>query len=298
MHSLDIALLSVSLSVYSTRRIAEEAEKLGHFIEQIDHTRCSVQLGGSGPRIYYDGEDISHAFRVVIPRIGTNVTRHGAAIVKQFEMNGVFSTARSLGITRARDKVRTLQIMASKGIPIPKTLFSTDPESISTQIRLLGGPPVIIKLQEGTHGRGVILAESEQSAKSIIDTFYKMDTGILLQEYIEEAKGEDIRIIVVGNEVVAAMKRKGSNGDFRANVHQGGSAEAVELTPKEKRIALEAVRLLGLGVAGVDLIRANSGPKLLEVNASPGLQGIEEATGINVAEAIIRYAEENGIRKR
>ncbi len=298
MHSLDIALLSVSLSVYSTRRIAEEAEKRGHFIEQIDHTRCSVQLGGSGPKIFYDGEDISHAFRAVIPRIGARVTRHGAAIVKQFEMNGVFSTARSLGIMRARDKVRSLQILASKGIPVPKTLFSTDPESIQTQIRLLGGAPVIIKLQEGTHGRGVILAESEQSAKSIIDTFYKMDTGILLQEYIEEAKGEDLRIIVVGNEVVAAMKRKGSEGDFRANVHQGGSAEAVELTPKEQRIALEAVRLLGLGVAGVDLIRSKSGPKLLEVNASPGLGGIEEATGINVAEAIIRYVEVNGTKRR
>ena len=298
MASLDIALLSVSLSVYSTRRIAEAAEKRGHFIEQIDHTRCSVQLGGSGPRIFYEGEDITGAFHAVIPRIGARVTRHGAAIVKQFEMKGAFSTARSLAIIRARDKVRTLQIMARKGIPIPRTCFSIDPESIDAQMQMLGGPPVVIKLQEGTQGLGVILAESAQSAKSIMDTFYKMDTGILVQQFIEEAKGEDIRIIVVGNEVVAAMKRKGAVGDFRANVHRGGTAETVLLTPKEERIALNAVRYLGLGVGGVDLIRSDKGPLLLEVNASPGLEGIEAATGVNVAEAIIRYVEINGCRKR
>ncbi len=298
MPSMDIALLSVSMNVYSTKRIAEEAEKRGHYIEQIDHSKCSVHLGGSKPRIYLEEEDITDAFEAVIPRIGAKLTRHGAAIVKQFEMNGVFSTARSLGITRARNKARTMQIMARKGIPIPKTLFSIDPNTIEAQIRLLGGPPVVIKLQEGTQGLGVILAESEKSAKSIIDTFYKMDMGILIQKFIEEAHGEDLRIIVVGNEIVASMKRIGAVGEFRANVHRGGRTEEVILSSKEEQMALDAVRHLGLGVAGVDLIRSDQGPMLLEVNASPGLQGIEATTGVNVAEAIIRYVERNGRKKR
>ena len=295
---MDIALLSVSMNVYSTKRIAEEAEKRGHYIEQIDHSKCSVHLGGSKPRIYLEEEDITDAFEAIIPRIGAKLTRHGAAIVKQFEMNGVFSTARSMGITRARNKARTLQIMARKGIPIPKTLFSIDPNTIEAQIRLLGGPPVVIKLQEGTQGLGVILAESEKSAKSIIDTFYKMDMGILIQKFIEEAHGEDLRILVVGNEIVASMKRIGAVGEFRANVHRGGRTEQVILSSKEEQMALDAVRHLGLGVAGVDLIRSNKGPMLLEVNASPGLQGIEATTGVNVAGAIIRYVENNGRKKR
>ena len=298
MPSMDIALLSVSMNVYSTKRIAEEAEKRGHYIEQIDHSKCSVHLGGSKPRIYLEEEDITDAFEAIIPRIGAKLTRHGAAIVKQFEMNGVFSTARSMGITRARNKARTLQIMARKGIPIPKTLFSIDPNTIEAQIRLLGGPPVVIKLQEGTQGLGVILAESEKSAKSIIDTFYKMDMGILIQKFIEEAHGEDLRILVVGNEIVASMKRIGAVGEFRANVHRGGRTEQVILSSKEEQMALDAVRHLGLGVAGVDLIRSNKGPMLLEVNASPGLQGIEATTGVNVAGAIIRYVENNGRKKR
>lgn len=298
MPSLNIAILSVSLSVYSTRRIAEEAEKRGHFVEQIDYSRCTVSLGEGRPRIFYQEEDISREFQVIIPRIGAKLTRHGAAIVKQFELSGCFSTARSMGITRARNKARTLQIMARKGVPVPKTLFSIDPDSIPFQLQQLGGPPVVIKLQQGTQGLGVILAESEQSARSVIDTFYKMDQPILVQEYIREAAGEDLRIIVVGNDIVAAMKRTGTFGEFRANVHRGGSAETVLLTPKEERMALEAVRYLGLGVAGVDIIRSNTGPRLLEVNASPGLQGIESATGINVAEAIVKYAEYNGSRKK
>ena len=298
MKSLDIGILSVSLSVYSTQRLVEEARKRGHYAEQVDHSRCSILLGGDGAGILYEGEDISQSFDLVIPRIGAKLTRHGAAVVKQFENHGIFSTARSLGIARARNKARTLQIMARKGIPIPKTLFSIDPETIADQLELLGGPPVVVKLQEGTQGLGVILAESQAAARSLIDTFYKMDAGILVQEFIREAAGEDIRILVVGNRVVAAMKRQGVEGDFRANVHRGGTAQAVSLSPKEEAIALEAARHLSLGVAGVDLIRSQTGPKLLEVNASPGLQGIEAATGVNVAEAIIKYAEEHAHRKR
>lgn len=295
---MDIALLSVSLNVHSTRRIAEEAEKLGHYVELIDHTKCSVKLGDGKPKIFLGEEDVTNEFDAIIPRIGTKVTRHGAAIVKQFEMNGVFSTARSLSITRARNKVRTLQIMARKGIPIPETLFSINPDNIAEQIRLLGGAPVIIKIQEGTQGMGVILAESQKSAKSIIDTFYKMDTSILLQRYVEEANGEDIRIIVVGNKVIASMKRSSEVGEFRSNVHRGGNTEAVEITPREKFIALNATKYLGLGVSGVDLMRSNKGPVLLEVNASPGLKGIEGATGVNVAKHIIQFVEKNAFRKR
>ncbi len=295
---MNIGLLSVSMNVYSTRRIVEEAQKLGHDIEQIDHTKCSVKLGSRTPQIYYQGDNITNKFNTIIPRIGSKVTKHGAAIVKQFEMNGVFSTARSLSITRARNKVRTLQIMARKGIPIPETLFSINPDDIEEQIELLGGAPVIIKLQEGTQGLGVILAESKKSAKSIIDTFYKMDTSILIQKYIEESNGEDIRIFVVGTKVVASMKRSSEAGEFRSNVHRGGSTEVIQPTNKELQIALNATKYLGLGVAGVDLIRSEKGPLLIEVNASPGLQGIEAATGVNIAREIILFVEKNGRRRR
>ncbi|PCJ97649.1 MAG: 30S ribosomal protein S6--L-glutamate ligase [Flavobacteriaceae bacterium] len=295
---MDIGLLSVSLNVYSTKRIAEEAQKLGHYVELIDHTKCSVKLGSGKPQIYLGDENITDDFDAIIPRIGAKVTRHGAAIVKQFEMNGIFSTARSLAITRARNKVRTLQIMARKGIPIPETLFSINPDNIEEQIKILGGTPVIIKLQEGTQGLGVILAESQKSAKSIIDTFYKMDTSILIQKYIEEANGEDIRIFVVGNKVVASMKRICAVGEFRSNVHLGGEVEAIKPSAKEEYIALNAAKYLGLGVAGVDLLRSKKGPLLIEVNASPGLQGVEAATGKNIAKEIVQFVEKNGHRKR
>ncbi|MEN1784385.1 MAG: RimK family alpha-L-glutamate ligase [Bacteroidota bacterium] len=295
---MNIAILSVSLTVHSTRRIAQEALALGHHVELIDHTQCSVKLGEKRPKIFLGEEDVTDEFDAIIPRIGSKVTRHGAAIVKQFEMNGVFSTARSLGITRARNKVRTLQIMARKGIPIPETLFSINPNNIGEQLRLLGGPPVVIKLQEGTQGLGVILAESKKSAKSIIGTFYKMDTSILLQQYIEEAQGEDLRLLVIGNKVVAAMKRKSGLDEFRSNVHRGGHIEAIVPTAKEEYIALNATKNLGLGVAGVDLMRSKKGPLLIEVNASPGLKGIEAATQINVAKHIIQYVERNAHRRR
>lgn len=295
---MDIALLSVSNNVYSTRRIAQEAQNLGHYIEQVDHTQCSVKLGGESPEIFFREENITNQFDAIIPRIGAKVTKHGVSIVKQFEINGTFSSARSLSIARARNKVRSLQIMSQKGIPIPETIFSIDPDTIEEQIELLGGAPVIIKIQEGTHGLGVILAESQKSAKSIIDTFYKMDTSIFLQKYIAESNGEDIRIFVVGDKVVASMKRISSQEEFRSNVHRGGKTEKIKLTKKEEEIAINAAKHLGLGVAGVDLIRSNKGPLLIEVNASPGLRGIEAATGINIAKEIILYVEKNCKKKR
>lgn len=295
---MDIGLLSQSAAVYSTQRIAEEAEQLGHYIEVVDHTKCSVKLGAGKPRIYQGDEDITDEFHAIIPRIGTKVTRHGASVVKQFELNGVFSAARAMGIIRARNKVRTLQIMSRKQIPIPETLFSINPDNIEEQIKLLGGTPVVIKLQEGTHGLGVILAETKKSAKSIIDTFYKMDTSILIQKFIGEANGEDIRIFVVGDQVVASMKRNSSVEEFRSNVHRGAETEAIQISEKERKIALEAAKYLGLGVAGIDLIRSRKGPLLLEVNASPGLHGIETTTGINVARQIVRYVEKQARKKR
>ncbi len=294
---MDIAILSVSLHVHSTRRLVEEAQNAGHYVELIDHTKCSVKLGEGKPKIFFGAEDVTNEFDAIIPRIGTKVTKHGAAIVKQFEVNGVFSTAKSAAINRARNKVATLQILAKNGLPIPETLFSINPNNIEDQLRLLGGPPVIIKLQEGTQGLGVILAETKKSAKSIIDTFYKMDTSILIQKFIEEANGEDIRIIVIGKKVVASMKRTSDRDEFRSNIHRGGLGEAVKLTPREKFIALQATQLLGLGVAGVDLIRSANGPLLLEVNASPGLKGVEAATGVNVAKRIIQYMEQHVGRK-
>ena len=294
---MKIFILSVGETIYSTKRLVDEAENRGHMVRVINHTKCSVKLGKGRPQIVFEGENIINEPDVIIPRIGASVSRHGAAIVKEFEMNGVFSTAHSLGILRAQNKVRTLQIMNRKNIPIPQTVFSIDPKNIDEQIELLGGPPVIIKLQEGTQGLGVILAESKKSAKSIIDTFYNMNTGILLQEYVEESNGEDIRLIVVGNNVVAAMKRIGEKGEFRSNIHRGGSGEKVEPLDTEKKIALRATKYLSLPVAGVDLIRSKNGPLLIEVNASPGLQGIEAYTKENVAERIIKFLESN-VRKK
>lgn len=288
-----IYILSVGSTIYSTNRLVEEAMHRGHDVMVVNHTKCSVKLGKGRPQLVFEGENIIDRPDVIIPRIGSSVTRHGAAIVKEFEMNGVFSTAHSLGISRANNKVRTLQIMNRKNIPIPQTVFSIDPQNIDEQIELLGGTPVIIKLQEGTQGLGVILAESKKSAKSIIDTFYKMGMGILLQEYIQESNGEDIRAIVVGNSVVAAMKRIGDQNDFRSNLHRGGMGQKIDLLPQEIKMAIRAANYLGLPVAGVDMIRSKRGSLLLEVNASPGLQGIEAFTKINVAEHIIKFIEKN-----
>lgn len=292
-----IFVLSVGENIYSTRRIVDEAENRGHDVRVINHTKCSVHIGSDRPKIFFQGENIIDSVDAIIPRIGASVTRHGAAIVKEFEMNGVYSTARSLGILRAQNKVRTLQIMNRKNIPIPQTVFSTDASSIKEQIKLLGGTPIIIKLQEGTQGLGVILAETKKSAKSIMDTFYNMNTSFLLQEFIEESDGEDIRAIVVGGKVVAAMKRKGELGDFRSNIHRGGTGEIADITEIEKNIALRAAKYLGLPVAGVDMIRSKRGPLLIEVNGTPGLQGVEAYTKVNVAAHIIKFLETN-VRKK
>lgn len=288
---MNIFILSVSENIYSTKRIYDEAVKRGHNVSIINHLRCSIKLSNGKRQIMYHGENIIDEPDVIIPRIGASATRHGAAVVKEFEMNDVYSTARSLGILRAQNKVRTLQIMNRKTIPIPDTVFSVNPENIKEQIELLGGAPVIIKLQEGTQGMGVMLAESKKSAKSIIDTFYRMNMSILLQEFIKESNSEDIRIFVAGDKVISSMKRKGLEDDFRSNIHRGGTGFKADISDKEKTMAIKAANYLGLPIAGVDLIRSKRGPLLIEVNSTPGLQGIEAYTKVNVAEGIIKYIE-------
>ncbi|CAL2102339.1 putative alpha-L-glutamate ligase 2 [Tenacibaculum sp. 190130A14a] len=290
---MNIFILSVGEYIYSTQRIFKEAKRRGHKVNVINHLKCSIKLSKGEHQIFYDGENISEKADIIIPRIGASATRHGSDVVKEFEMNNVYTTASSLGILRAQNKVRTLQIMNKESIPIPSTLFSVNPENIGEQIDLLGGAPIIIKLQEGTHGSGVILAESKKSAKSIIDTMYSTNTHILLQEFIKESNSEDIRAFVVGNKVVAAMKRKGLEDDFRSNIHRGGSGFKIDLTPEEEEIAIKAAQLLNLDIAGVDLIRSKRGPLLIEVNSTPGLQGIEAYTKVDIARAIVKFLEEH-----
>ncbi|MBE7659530.1 RimK family alpha-L-glutamate ligase [Tenacibaculum finnmarkense] len=290
---MTIFILSVSDQIYSTQRIYKEATRRGHNVRIINHLKCTVKLANGKAEIHYNGENIIDIPDVIIPRIGASATRHGAAIVKQFELSGVYSTVTSMGILQAQNKVRTLQIMNQNNIAIPNTIFSVNPDTIDEQINLLGGAPIIIKLQEGTHGSGVILAESNQSAKSIIDTMYATNANILLQEFIAESNSEDIRAFVVNNKVVSAMKRKGAAGDFRSNIHQGGSGFKISLSEEEKEIAIKASQYLNLPVAGVDLIRSKRGALLIEVNTAPGLQGIENYTNQNIAKMIIKFLEDD-----
>ena len=290
---MNIFILSVSDQIYSTQRIYKEASRRGHTVKIINHLKCSIKLSQGTSEIIYNGQNIIDVPDVIIPRIGVSASRHGAAVVKEFEMNGVFTTASSMGILQSQNKVRTLQIMNRKQIPIPHTLFSVDPENIGEQIELLGGAPIIIKLQEGTHGAGVILAESKKSAKSIIDTMYSTSTSILLQEFIQESNSEDIRALVVAGKVVSSMKRKGLEDDFRSNIHQGGSGFKETLTSDEEQMAIKAASYLGLPIAGVDMIRSKRGSLLIEVNSTPGLQGIEAYTKDNIGKAIVKFLEEH-----
>jgi len=294
---MNIYILSINSRIYSTNRLYHEASKKGHNVRVVDHTKCAVILGDKAkPQIYLGPENITKGVDAIIPRIGTSVTRHGAAIVKQFEMDGAFTTAKSLGIIRSRNKLRTMQILARKRIPIPKTLFSKNTSNIKDHIKLLGGAPIIIKLQEGTQGLGVMIAESEKSAKSIIESLYNMNVNIILQEFIEEANGQDIRVYIVGNKIVASMMRSSTDEDFRSNVHRGGTTTSVTLTDYEKKIAIRTAKVLGLPVCGVDIIRSKRGPLVIEANSSAGLEGIEKHTKVNIAEAIIKYLEKN-VRK-
>lgn len=287
---MNIAVLSRSKGIYSTRRLLEAGAARGHTMHQIDHLKCYVSIEKSKPEIHYEGKTLDN-IDAVIPRIGASVTFYGCAIVRQFEMMGVLSCTESQAIVRSRDKLRSMQILSRSGIDMPKTGFARLPKDKSDVIDMVGGTPVVIKLLEGTQGIGVVLAETKKAAESVLDAFYGLKTNILIQEFIKESKGSDVRAFVVDGKVVGAMKRTGKEGDFRSNLHRGGKAEAIKLTKLERQTAILAAKSLGLGVAGVDMLQSNRGPLVMEVNSSPGLEGIERSTGIDIASKIILYLE-------
>jgi ribosomal protein S6--L-glutamate ligase len=288
---MKIAVLSTNTKLYSTKRLVEAICHHGHEAIVINHALCHVLIEEESPVLLYKNKLIE-GIDAIIPRIGASVTDYGSTVVRQFEMMKVFTTVKSQAILRSRNKLRSLQILSKASVQIPKTVFANQTKDIDRLIKLVGGPPVIIKLLEGTQGVGVVLAESNKSAKSTIEAFYGLKTNVLIQEYIAESNGADIRAFVVGNKVVAAMKRQGQPGDFRSNLHRGGKAEGITLLPHEEKAALQAAKALGVRVAGVDMIQSNRGPMIMEVNSSPGLEGIEKITGVNVADLIISYIEE------
>lgn len=289
---MKIALLSRNRGLYSTRRLIEAAEARGHQVKVIDVLRCVMNIAPHRPEIWYRGK-LLEGFDAVIPRIGASVTFYGTAVVRQFEMQGVYCLNESVAITRARDKLRALQLLARKGVGLPCTGFAHAPDDTVGLIKLIGGAPMVIKLVEGTQGQGVVLAETDKAAESVIDAFRELDAYFLVQEFVEEARGTDIRCFVVGDQVVASMQRTARPGEFRSNLHRGGRAQPVRISRQERETALKAARIMGLNVAGVDLLRTRRGPMVLEVNSSPGLEGIEESSGKDIATGIVRFIERN-----
>ncbi|HEY8511913.1 MAG TPA: 30S ribosomal protein S6--L-glutamate ligase [Cyclobacteriaceae bacterium] len=289
---MNIAILSRNPGLYSTRRLKEAGEARGHVVEIIDHMKCVLFIEKKNPVVLYQGRKLDY-FDAIIPRIGASVTFYGAAVVRQFEMMKVFTAIESQALIRSRDKLRCLQVLSRAGLGIPKTIFmdySKDTEGI---VEAVGGAPVVIKLLEGTQGLGVVLAENKKAAKSVIEAFHGVKTRIIVQEFIKEAGGADIRAFVVNGEVVGAMKRQAREGEFRSNLHRGGKATLIKLSRQEKHAAVMAARKMGLGIAGVDMLPSKRGPMIIEVNSSPGLEGIEEATNIDIAGKIIQYLEKN-----
>lgn len=287
---MKIAVLSRDGTLYSCKRLREAAVQRGHQIEILDPLSCYMNITPAASSIHYKGRQLPH-YDAVIPRIGSAITFYGTAALRQFEILGSYPLNESVAITRARDKLRSLQLLARQGIDLPITGIAHSPDDTSDLIDMVGGAPLVVKLVEGTQGIGVVLAETRQAAESVIDAFRGLNAHILVQEFIAEAKGCDIRCLVIGNEVVAAIERRAKAGDFRSNLHRGGQATVVEITPCEREIALAAAQTLGLDVAGVDILRANRGPLVMEVNASPGLEGIEKATGLDIAGRMIHWIE-------
>jgi len=287
---MKIAILSRDGSLYSCKRLLEAAECRGHSVDIIDPLSCYMNINPAAPSVHYRGRQLDK-YHAVIPRIGSAITFYGTAVLRQFEMLGSFPLNESVAITRARDKLRSMQILAREGIDLPTTGFANMPDDTSDLIALVGGAPLVVKLVEGTQGIGVVLAETRQAAESVIDAFRGLNAHILVQEYIREAEGRDIRCLVVGKKVVGAIERQAKPGDFRSNLHRGGTANKVEITADEKAIAVKAAAPLGLDVAGVDILRSNRGPLVMEVNASPGLEGIESTTGLDIAGMMIDYIE-------
>ncbi|MCK2182459.1 30S ribosomal protein S6--L-glutamate ligase [Halomonas getboli] len=294
---MHIALLSRNRRLYSTRRLIEAAEQRGHTTRVVDTLRCYMSIASHQPSIHYKGEQLE-PFDAVIPRIGASVTFYGCAVLRQFEMMNTPVLNDSVSITRSRDKLRSLQLLSRKGIGLPVTGFAHSPDDIPDLITMVRGAPLVIKLLEGTQGIGVVLAETNQAAESVIQAFMGMKANIMVQEYIKEAKGADIRCLVIGDKVVAAMKRQAAEGEFRSNLHRGGSASVIRITPEERSTAIRAAKAMGLRVAGVDLLRSNHGPVIMEVNSSPGLQGIETATGKDIAGLIIEHLEKSSTPRR
>lgn len=289
---MKIAILSRNKKLYSTRRLVEASVQRGHEPMVLDVLRCYMEIVPSKPEVHINGETIG-MYDAVIPRIGASVTFYGTAVLRQFEMMGSFPLNESVAITRSRDKLRSLQLLTRKGIGLPSTGYAHDPGDIKDLINMVGGAPLVIKLLEGTQGIGVVLAETRKAAESVIEAFMGLKANILIQEYIKEAGGADIRCFVIGDKVVAAMKRQALPGEFRSNLHRGGSATLVKITPTERETAVKAARAMGLNVAGVDLLRSDRGPLVMEVNSSPGLEGIEKATGKDIAGMIIQFIEKN-----
>jgi ribosomal protein S6--L-glutamate ligase len=289
---LKIAILSRNRKLYSTARLVEACQQRGHEVKVLDVVRCYMNLSQDKPELHYRGEVLTD-FDAVIPRIGASVTFYGTAVLRQLEMMGVFPVNESVAITRSRDKLRSLQLLSRARVGMPRTGFANSPDDIQDLLKMLGGPPMVIKLLEGTQGIGVVLAETRKAAESVIEAFMGMKTNILVQEFIQEAGGSDLRCLVVGDRVVAAMKRQAPEGEFRSNLHRGGSAQLVKITPRERATAAKAAKVMGLNVAGVDILRSDRGPLVMEVNSSPGLQGIEGATGKDVAGMIVDFIEKN-----
>lgn len=295
---MNIVILSNGPGNYSTKRLKEEAQRRGHNARVIPYRDCYAKIEKSNPVVSYGGEDLAN-IDAVIPRIASNMTRYGTAIVRQFEMQGVYTPTNSIAISRSRDKLRSIQLFAKAGVGIPKTVFSRNTADIDDLLEQIGGTPVIIKLARGTHGNGVVLAETKKAAKSVLQAFYLHNedgTNILLQEFVEESAGEDIRAFVVGGRVVASMKRQSLDDDFRSNLHQGGEGAAIKLTDEEKKTAIKAAKAMGLSICGVDMMRSSRGPLVLEVNSSPGF-GIEKVTGRDVTAKVLDYVEINAKRR-
>jgi ribosomal protein S6--L-glutamate ligase len=289
---MKIGILSRNSNLYSTKRLVEAAVDRGHEAYVIDHLKCTIEIEQNGPSLFYGGEYLL-GFDAVVPRIGASVTFYGTAVVRQFEMMNVFSAVGSRGIVHSRDKLRCLQVLSKEGIGLPKTVFTNYSKDVAHVVDSAGGAPVVLKLLEGTQGLGVVLAENQNAAQSVLEAFNGLRARVIVQEFVKEAKGADIRAFVVDGEVVGAMKRQGKPGEFRSNLHRGGTSQIIELSVEEKYTAILAAKALGLGIAGVDMLQSERGPLVLEVNSSPGLEGIEKTTHQNIADKIIQYIEKN-----
>lgn len=293
---MNIGILSRNTDLYSTKRLVEACEDRGHEAEVIDHLRCTIVMEQNKPSVIYKGRNLDY-FNAIVPRIGASVTFYGSAVVRQFEMMKVFTAVESQALIRSRDKLRSLQILSRAGLGLPKTVFTNYSRDTDDILNAVGGAPVIIKLLEGTQGLGVVLADNRKSAASVIEAFHGLKARVIVQEFIKEAGGSDIRAFIVDGEVVGAMKRQAKEGEFRSNLHRGGTSSIIKLSRKEKSAAIAAAKKMGLGVAGVDMLQSSRGPLILEVNSSPGLEGIENATGIDIAGKIVEYLERNSGKK-